>query len=665
MVLSSPVTSISGIGEALSQKLERLGVSTVFDLLYHLPFRFEDRRHISPASQVQTGETVTVQGTISSIKNEFTRSGKFIQKATLADANGTLEVIWFNQMFLVKSLKNRTVSLSGKVDFFGRQKTLISPEYELISGQKAELIHTGRLVPVYPETAGISSKLLRTKLFKLIQELDVDDFLTDTYGQISWKNALRQSHFPVKPEDVSLGRSRLAFDELFLLKLNSLIHKQKWNKTRLSHPLKVKTDEVSAFIGSLPFSLTFSQKTAIEEIISDLAKNQPMNRLLKGDVGSGKTVVAAIAAFVTHKNGFQTVLMAPTQILALQHFQTISDLTKSFDIPVSLITSSAKSISSVKAGVIIGTHALISEKNRPLLKEAGLIVIDEQHRFGVAQRELAGKLGQTPHILTMTATPIPRTVALTMFGDLAESVLSEKPIGRLSIKTWVVPESKRESSYQWIQNEVTSTGHQVIWVCPFINESDNSASVKAAVNEYDRLQKVFPHLSLGLMHGKLNAKGKNQVISDFRSGKINILVATPVVEVGLDIPNASIMIIEGSERFGLAQLHQLRGRVGRSSHQSYCLLFTTDGNSTERLRSMETHHSGQELAEIDLRLRGPGDIYGIEQHGFPQFKVATYENLELIELAQKAAIEVFPKLPELHLLRDLLKEDKIAFTRPN
>jgi ATP-dependent DNA helicase RecG len=665
MVLSSPVTSIPGIGDALSQKLERLGVSTVFDLLYHLPFRFEDRRHISSTNLVQAGETVTVRGTISSIKNEFTRSGKFIQKAVLADSTGTLDVIWFNQMFLVKSLKGRQVSLSGKVDFFGRRKTLIAPEYELLNEQQTDLIHTGRLVPVYPETAGISSKLLRTKLFKLIRELEIDDFLPDTYSLLGWKKALSQSHFPENPQEVDSGRKRLAFDELFLLKLTSLIHKRNWDEIRLAHPLKVEADSIASFIASLPFSLTVSQQTAVTEITADLAKSQPMNRLLKGDVGSGKTVVAAVAAFIAHSNGFQTVLMAPTQILAQQHFQTLSVLMEKFSIPVSLITSSTKLIASAKAGIIVGTHALISDKNKSLLQDTALIIIDEQHRFGVAQRELAGKLGRTPHILTMTATPIPRTVALTMFGDLSQSVLSEKPIGRLPIKTWVVPESKRDSSYQWIRNEITSTGHQVIWVCPFIGESDNSTTVKAATSEFDRLQKVFPDLQLGLLHGRMNVKAKDQVISDFRSGRTNILVATPVVEVGLDIPNASIMIIEGAERFGLAQLHQLRGRVGRSSHQSYCLLFTTDNSNTERLKSMETHSSGQELAEIDLRLRGPGDIYGLEQHGFPQFKVATYENLELIELAQKAAAEVLPQLPKLHLLRDLLKEDKIAFTRPN
>ncbi len=665
MELSSPVTSVPGIGASLSGRLQKLDIVTVFDLLYHLPFRFEDRRLISPASQVQTGELVTVKGTITSIKNEFTRSGKFIQKAIISDDSGDLDVSWFNQSFLVRSLKNRMVSLSGKVDFFGPKKTLISPEYEFITSPQSVLLHTGRLVPVYPETAGISSKLLRTKLFNLIHNLTIDDFLPHSYGLMSWKQALTDCHFPKHPEDVTAARNRLAFDELLFLQLSSLIHRQNWDEIELSHALQIDKKQIDQFISSLPFPLTSSQNNAISEILADISKNRPMNRLLGGDVGSGKTVVAALAAFVSHQNGLQSVIMAPTQILAHQHYQTLSALLRPFNIPVTLITSAVRPKSVSASDIIIGTHALISDKNSALFQNTGLIVIDEQHRFGVVQRQLAGKLGKAPHILTMTATPIPRTVALTMFGDLDQSFLTDKPIGRQPVKTWIVPEPKRTASYSWIENEIATTGRQVIWVCPFINESDTSVSVKAAVAEYDRLKKIFPNRNLGLLHGKLKAAEKEQVINDFRAGQIHILIATPVVEVGLDIPNAGIIVVEGAERFGLAQLHQLRGRVGRSTFQSYCLLFTSDGTLSSRLKAMETYNTGRELSEIDLRLRGPGDVYGLNQHGFPQFKVATFENLGLIELARNAALEILPSLPDLPVLRDLIKEDKIALTRPN
>lgn len=665
MELSSPVTSVPGIGASLSGRLQKLDIATVFDLLYHLPFRFEDRRHISRINQVQPGEVVTVKGTITAIKNEFTRSGRFIQKAVISDDSGSLDVSWFNQSFLVRSLKNRTVSLSGKVDFFGPKKTLISPEYEFITSSQPVLLHTGRLVPIYPETAGISSKLLRTKLFNLVHNLTIDDFLPRSYGLMSWKQALTNSHFPADPKVLTAARNRLAFDELLLLQLSALIHRHNWNETELSHSFHVDQKQIDTFISSLPFSLTLSQKTAISEILIDVSKDHPMNRLLGGDVGSGKTVVAAVAAFISHYNKLQTIIMAPTQILAHQHFQTLSALFHPFNIPVTLVTSTVKPKSVSASEIIVGTHALISAKNISLFQNAGLVVIDEQHRFGVAQRQLAGKLGKVPHILTMTATPIPRTVALTMFGDLDLSYLTDKPVGRQPVKTWIVPESKRTASYSWIENEIATTGRQVIWVCPFINESDTAVSVKAAVTEYDRLKKMFPRHKVGLLHGKLKAAEKDRVINDFRSGQIHILIATPVVEVGLDIPNAGIMVIEGAERFGLAQLHQLRGRVGRSTFQSYCLLYTSDRAVSERLKAMETFHTGRELSEIDLRLRGPGDVYGLSQHGFPQFKVATFENLGLIELAKKAATEILPSLPDLHVLRDLLKEDKIALTRPN
>lgn len=634
MKLTSPVTSISGVGTIMASKLAKLGIVTIFDLLYHLPFRYEDRRIITPARSVQPGETVTVTGQISTVKNVFTKNGKRLQQAMFSDASGSLPVIWFNQTFLSRVFsEGNLVSLYGKVDFFNRKPTLISPEYDFSTDAK--------IIPVYPETAGLSSKWLRSKIQNVLATLPDISPLHVT--------ALRQVHLPDSPELVEPARQDLAFDELFLLQLSALKHKQEWQATKLTHPFVIDQEKVLQFINSLPFSLTGSQNKSLQEILLDLSKPHPMNRLLEGDVGSGKTVVAAVASYVAHLNGLQTLLLAPTQILAQQHYQTLTTLFKPYGVEIGLVTSQLK-IKNLKLKIVVGTHALLSDKLK--LDKVGLVVIDEQHRFGVAQRALATSKGQTPHVLTMTATPIPRTVALTLYGDLDLSILDSVP-GRVPVKTWVVPETKRQAAYEWIKKQNT----QVFIVCPFIEESESMSSVKSAKSEFEKLTKIFSQFKLGLLHGKLKVKDKEQVISKFRASKIDVLVATPVVEVGIDIPNATIMVIEGADRFGLAQLHQLRGRVGRSTVQSYCLLFAD--TVSERLKAMETHHSGFQLAEIDLQLRGSGNIYGTSQHGLPGFKVATYADFTLIPGAKKQAEILLPNLSKYPLLKELLEKDKI------
>ena len=591
---------------------------------------------ISSISQIQPGETVTVIGKIQSIKNDFTKGRKFIQKAVVSDDSGPIDVVWFNQTYLTRTLKvGDLVTLYGKVEFFGPKKTLVSPEYELGSS----LIHMGRIVPIYPETAGVSSKWLRAKIFPLLTTLtDFSPFDIES---------LRHIHFPDNPDQVEPARRRLAKDELLLLQLSALIHRRSWQKIKLSHIFTVPYPQIHQFIANLPFSLTLSQNKSVDEILTDLSTPNPMNRLLEGDVGSGKTVVAAIAAYAAHLNGFQTLLLAPTQILAHQHFQTLKNLFDSLGISVGLNTSQSQ--------IIVGTHALLNKQ----FKSAGLIIIDEQHRFGVAQRALAASKGESPHILTMTATPIPRTIALSLYGDLDLSVLTDLPSGRIPVKTWIVPELKRLAAYAWIKSQKT----QAFIVCPFIEESETLKSVKAATVEFDKLKSVFSNLKLGLLHGKLKAKEKAEVVTKFRAGELDILVSTPVVEVGIDIPQATVMVIEAAERFGLAQLHQLRGRVGRSDQQSYCLLFSN--SDTARLKAMETHHSGLELSEIDLKLRGPGDIYGTSQHGLPQFKVASYQDFDLINEVKSEAAKILPDLSKYPLLRSLLRESKIDTVQPN
>ena len=527
MNLTSPVTSITGVGTIMAKKLAKLDIYTVFDLLYHLPFRYQDRRLISPAAAVQVGETLTIIGRISRVINVFTKNGKRLQTATVTDSSGTLPVIWFNQMYLSQVFSDGDqVTLYGKVDFFNRKPALISPEYEI--GESS-----AGLVPIYPETAGLSSKWLRAKIQNVLTSLPDISPLHSA--------ALHQVHLPYSPELVEPAKKNLAFDELFLLQLSALKHKQEWQSTQLSHPFTVDQEKVLQFIANLPFTLTSSQNQAIKEILSDLSETHPMNRLLEGDVGSGKTVVAAIAAYIAHLNGLQTLLLAPTQILASQHHQTLSSLFKPFGVDIGLVTSQFK-ISNLKFKILVGTHALLSDKLQ--LDKVGLVVIDEQHRFGVAQRALAAAKGDSPHILTMTATPIPRTVALTLYGDLDLSILDSVP-GRIPVKTWVVPESKREAAYNWIKSQISNLKSQIFVVCPFIEESESLTTVKAAKAEFTKLEKIFSDSKLGLLHGKLKPKDKEQVIAKFRAGEYGILVATPVVEVGLDIPTATIMVIEG------------------------------------------------------------------------------------------------------------------------
>ena len=566
-----------------------------------------------------------------------------------------------------------SVALYGKAESFRGTTTLVSPEYEIIDN--SGLVHMGRVVPIYPETAGVSSKWLRAKIRHLLAALPDPDPWPAPPDLPGWKPSLQEIHFPTTDIRRSQGptqlttrfRRRLAFDELLLLSLSAALRKQAWNQIQLSHPFSVDQDLVLRFISSLPFTLTPSQTRSVREILADLSRPHAMNRLLEGDVGSGKTVVAAIAAYVAHLNGFTTLVLAPTQILAAQHHATLSTLFKPFGVEIGLITAASKKLSIVNSqlSIIVGTHALLSQK-QPFVS-VGLIVIDEQHRFGVAQRALAAQKGASgvPHTLTMTATPIPRSLALTVHGDLDLSVLDEPPSGRLPVKTWAVPESKRQAAYKWINDQMTNGKSQCFIVCPFIENSDTLASVKSATAEYQKLEKVFLHLKLALLHGRLKSRDKDDIINRFRAGEYRILVTTPVVEVGMDIPNAAIMVVEGAERFGLAQLHQLRGRVGRGSAQSYCLLFSSVTTDLTRLKILERNSSGLALSEMDLKLRGPGSLYGTAQSGRLQFKIATGDDLDLIQTAKNQAQGLLPALGKYPVLKSLIQTDKIDLVNPN
>ncbi|MEK7571398.1 MAG: ATP-dependent DNA helicase RecG [Patescibacteria group bacterium] len=676
MNLSDNITKGSRSYKMYASRLEKLGITTFEDFLFHIPSRYEDFSQASKIAEIQPGETVTIQGNVIEMKSTYLRGRriKSIQKATVMDETGTIQLAWFNQTYLTRAIQaNATISASGKVEVSGRTLKMTAPTYEILFNGQTKAIHTGRLIPVYPETQGVTSKWLRRQIYTLLQELEnIEDYLPEELitrnSFLSLTEAIKEIHFPVSHETAAKARERLAFDELFLLQLAARRRRESWKQQQKSIPFtnKQAAAKIKHFIGQLPFTLTQAQQAAVDDILKDLEKDKAMNRLLQGDVGSGKTIVAAIAMYATHLNGYQSVLMAPTEILAEQHYAGLTGLLEPLGVKVRLVTGSKKLTKEASDfSILVGTHAVLSDKIQ--FDKLGFIAIDEQQRFGVAQRGSIRNKGTNPHLLTMTATPIPRTVMLTMYGNLDVSYLREMPHGRKKIKTWLVPPEKREGAYDWIRKQVQETDSQAFIICPFIETSENMQTVKAAAVEYERLQKeVFAPdlpagrqgLKLGLLHGKQKAKEKDATLAQFRNREFDILVATPVVEVGIDIPNATIIMIEAAERFGLAQLHQLRGRVGRGDKQSYCLLFAESTNemTLQRLKSMETTHSGAELAEMDLKLRGGGDIYGTSQHGMKKLRIASFGDTDMIQRAKISADSMYQKLSQYKKLTEKLTE---------
>lgn len=679
-----PIEKLPGIGKYYFYKLKRLNIETLEDLLYHFPFRYDDFSKISPIDNLADGDIISIQGIILEIKNFRSRYGKFITRAIITDESGTIEVIWFNQPYLTNTLKEGTpISLSGKVRLNGRHYQLVAPQFEVLrsnqhlqpeaSGPLTQTLHTGRLVPVYPETEGLSSKWIRAKIAKYLpvylenQKDYMPAEIIEKYHFTDFEDALFKIHFPKNNKDILKARKRLAFDELFLIQFLANIRRRQWQSKRKAYKMTVNKDSIQKFIKNLPFKLTSAQNRASGEILRDMQKRIPANRLLEGDVGSGKTVVAAIAAYVSHLNGFETVFAAPTEILAFQHHRTLGEIFKTFKIKVGIWTKSKK----IKGEITCGTHALLSSFKTK--EKVGLVVVDEQHRFGVAQRAklfLNQAEESSPHLLTMTATPIPRTLALTLYGDLDLSILDEMPKGRLKISTFSVPNLKRNDAYQFIEREIKK-GRQAFIITPFVEQSETMISIKAAVDEFEKLKKIFPkNIKLGLLHGRLKSSEKEKIINEFKNSQINILVATPVVEVGIDVPNATIMLIESADRFGLAQLHQLRGRVGRGEHKSYCLLFTDSNSprSIKRLKSLEKINVGFKLAEIDLEMRGPGEMFGLKQSGFANLKIADLSDHQAISTAQTEARNLFEADPELkkhpHLAQRLTRL-QFEFAEPN
>ncbi len=675
MDLTTPIAQAGLVYRLKNAALTRLNIFTIEDLLFHLPFRYEDFTNSVTIRSIKFGETSVVRGTVVDIKNEYTRKGFVLQKATVTDGTGTLQCTWFNQSYITRIIHpGDEVGLVGKLEFFGKKPSFQIKEYEVLGQSNG--IHTTGLVPIYNETRGLSSKWLRNRIYDILSHnKSIPDFLNvNELNRLQYKplyESLYSCHFPKSIQEAELARERLAFDELLLSHLAALKRRDEWNHKNKGLPFEVKNLElkIKHFIDALPFTLTEGQKQALNDIENDLQKEIPMNRLLEGDVGSGKTVVAAIAMYIAFLNGYQSVLMAPTEILAYQHYGTIKKLFEPYGIAVELITGSKKlKIEDLKLKISIGTHALIQKSVD--FEKLGLVVIDEQQRFGVEQRAILRQKGTNPHFLTMTATPIPRTILLAIYKDLDTSLLKEMPKGRKHIKTWLVPPVKRTNAYEWIKKQIVESEYQdqAFIVCPFIEESENMDTVKAAKAEFERLQKEdLKELKLGLLHGKLEAKEKDEVLNKFKNKEYNVLVSTPVVEVGIDIPDATIMVIEASDRFGLAQLHQLRGRVGRGDKQSYCLLFTESSTQAvlDRLRYMEKAESGFELAELDLKLRGGGDLFGTRQHGYRGFKIADFRNFELVERAKSEAEHLFPTLTKESALLEKVKGVTLKLVHPD
>lgn len=678
------IENVPRVHKRIVPQLKRLGILTVKDLLFHFPFRYDDFSRMKAISGIAEGDTVTIRGTVEKITMFRTaKKGLAMTEATISDASGSIKAVWFNQPYLLKTIKQGLAyNFSGKISVYKGKLSLQSPAHEKANDDNdgrgtKDSIHTGRLTPVYPETRGITSRWLR---FLISSFMPMSEHLQDplpsdirtTYDLLPLREAILAIHFPRNLQDVAASKRRFGFEDLLLIQLNVLRERLLLGTSRAPMiPRDIAL--VKSYVESLPFALTDAQRRSIWEIITDLEKGTPMNRMLEGDVGSGKTVVAAAACLVAAHAGWQVAFLAPTEIVALQHFETMKRLLSPFGIRVRLATGAKKS-GHQDAMVAVGTHALLYQQHR--FERLGLVMVDEQHRFGVEQRAaLLKNKSYVPHFLSMTATPIPRTLALTIYGDLDISLLDQMPANRKKVITIVVDGSRRNESYRFIRDEV-GKGRQVFVICPRIEEEKEASGaavlsqrsiwqveLKTVAQEYKKLsEEVFPDLRVLMLHGRMKPKEKERIMDKFRQGETDILVSTSVIEVGVDIPNATIMMIEGAEQFGLAQLHQFRGRVGRGTDQSYCFLFPSeDGMGMDRLRTVAKSSDGFELAEKDLLLRGPGDLLGTSQWGDMKGLASALANPVLVREVREAARVILQRSRDLNMypvLRARLDEIK-------
>jgi ATP-dependent DNA helicase RecG len=658
---NTPLAQLHSITNSLERDFNKLAIKTVGDLLWYFPWRYDDLSEVKKIAEVADGELVTIKATV--IKIRSFRSWKrkiMITEVIVTDEESQLTATWFNQKFISQILKvGDEIFLNGKLQIKANKFLLANPSYEKV---KDRPLHSARLVPNYHLSGKITQKQLRfvmDKALKIAPSVD-DPFPVEILNKEKYPwlfEALQQIHFPSDQENLDKAIARLKFQELLYLQLKYQLAKKDYQK---NDSWKIATDQLflNKLKKDLPFELTDDQEKSLAEIMLDLKAEQPMNRLLEGDVGSGKTIVALLAALSVIKNGQQVAFMAPTEILARQHYlNAIKSWPKLLENNVALLSNSqqllglenngnkysiAKLLSQGKIKLIFGTHSLIQESLA--YKDLALVIIDEQHRFGVKQRQ-ALKTKNTdklvPHLLSMTATPIPRTLSLTLYGDLDISLIKTKPAGRQIIKTFLVPEKKRADAYNFIREKIT-LGQQAFVICPLIDESDKLGA-KSVTKEYEKLKnEIFPDLNISMLHGQMPSEEKNSIMADFKAKKNSIMVATSVIEVGVDIPDATLMVIESAERFGLSQLHQFRGRVGRNALESFCLLFTSDPNkqNTKRLQILATENDGFQLAELDLELRGSGEIFGTKQTGLMALRIAKLSDTILIKKAQDWARKI-------------------------
>jgi ATP-dependent DNA helicase RecG len=681
--LNASITVLPRLGDQKAKTLNRLGIFTLGDMLYYFPRRYDDYSQLIPIRQLQYNQMTTIIGTVQSVSSRKIRSGRStLIEAVVSDGSGALRVTWFNQQWITNKLRRgMQIVLSGKVEQYLGRLTINSPEWDTLERKN---LHTNRIVPIYPLTAKITQRWLRNQMDQVVNywaprvQDPLPEAVLDSVDLISLSEALRQAHFPDSQDALRAARYRLAFDEIFLLQLGVIRQKQAW-QSRQGRIFELPEGWLEDQISLLPFSLTQAQQLVLEEVRADLVSGKPMNRLIQGDVGSGKTVIAAIAAAIVTNADAQVAIMAPTSILAEQHYQSLTEMLTGEErnlhpehIRLMIGATSESDKSEIRSGlqsgtikIVVGTHALIEDPVN--FKELELVIIDEQHRFGVKQRASLRAKGTNPHLMVMTATPIPRSLALSIYGDLDISIIDEMPPGRQVVETHVLTPLERERAYRLIQAQIES-GHQAFIIYPLVEESEKSDE-KAAVEEQARLQNdVFPDFKVGLLHGRLHPAEKEEVMTQFRNGDFHILVSTSVVEVGVDIPNATVMLIEGAHRFGLAQLHQLRGRVGRGTAKSYCLLIplSNEAVDNERLRAMEETNDGFILAERDLEQRGPGDFLGMRQSGFSELKMAKLTDVKLIEKARREAISLFERDPILeHPDHQFINEALERFWQPH